>query len=181
MVYRQAIADAITIDQWREIVSKACDEALEGDQRARDWVLKLLGVVVRTEDGRNDALDKVTHGDLLGFVAASRTTIPGEPRRQGLVEEKTTVESEGEMASHRGAPTPSWLGAGYRQAILDVVTPEKWRQVVANARSAALAGDHRARDWVLKLLGIDDRLIVDSVIDDDPSDVTLKSLVGKKQ
>jgi hypothetical protein len=177
--YRQAIVDAITTDQWRQIVARACDEALEGEQRARDWVLKLLAVVVKTSSAGGESVDPVSHSQLLESVTAARTTTSAESRRQRHDDERSH-ESAHELTSDRHGPSASWLAPGYRQAILDVVTPDKWHRIVAHARSEALAGDHRAREWVLKLLGSDDGLEDHAEIDDSHMAVRLHSLTTGK-
>jgi hypothetical protein len=178
--YRQAIVDAITTDQWRQIVARACDEALEGDGRARDWVLKLLAVVVKSSGADDERVDPVSHSQLLESVTAARTTTTAESRCQRHDDERSN-ESAHELTSDRHGPSASWLAPGYRQAILDVVTPDKWQRIVANARYEALAGDHRAREWVLKLLGSDDGLEDHAEIDDSHMAVRLHSLAQEQK
>jgi hypothetical protein len=44
LVYLAALADAVTLDDWRAIVTRAKDDALQGDAKARDWLAaRLIG------------------------------------------------------------------------------------------------------------------------------------------
>jgi hypothetical protein len=44
LVYLAALADAVTLDDWRAICAKAKDDALAGDAKARDWLAaRLIG------------------------------------------------------------------------------------------------------------------------------------------
>jgi hypothetical protein len=47
--YMAALGDAITLDDWREVVARAVADAKAGDQGARNWLAKyLLGSAPRT-------------------------------------------------------------------------------------------------------------------------------------
>jgi hypothetical protein len=44
LAYLAALADAVTLDDWRAIVTRAKDDALAGDAKARDWLAaRLIG------------------------------------------------------------------------------------------------------------------------------------------
>ena len=63
--YLVALAEAVPFDLWQRIVSKAADDALNGDAKAREWLSNYLlrGVRLRdtlTRDHRTDL-------DLLGY------------------------------------------------------------------------------------------------------------------
>jgi hypothetical protein len=42
--YRSAAFEAVVPAYWRGIVGTACREALQHDQRAREWVQRVLGI-----------------------------------------------------------------------------------------------------------------------------------------
>ena len=50
--YLAALTDAVTIADWKKIVTKARDDAMEGDHQARQWLSRLL-----IGDGQPDETD----------------------------------------------------------------------------------------------------------------------------
>jgi hypothetical protein len=178
--YRRAIFAAISPDEWRQIVALTCEQALEGEPRAREWVLKLLGVddAVKSQAALDDDVDQITHGQLLVALAASIDADVAASRHPDNHRDRPKRETRGNgHDSEEDPPAPLGPAATYRQAIFDVVTPGKWQRIVAKARSEALAGDQRAREWILKLLGVDDVVEVQAAIDDSYQVVTINTLM----
>jgi len=68
-----ALLDAVSLDDWREVVTGAVQAAKGGDPQARNWLAQYLigrpeskaptpiSVVVNQLQGTNQVLDKLTH------------------------------------------------------------------------------------------------------------------------
>ena len=71
--YMGALLDAVSLDDWREVVTGAVQAAKGGDPQARNWLGQYLigkpesnaptavNVIVNQLQGKNEVLDKLTH------------------------------------------------------------------------------------------------------------------------
>ncbi|HUY36582.1 MAG TPA: hypothetical protein VMV69_27855 [Pirellulales bacterium] len=144
--YREA-RETLDLREWRDVVETACREAEFGDDRARGWIQRLLGVaeVARADAALNVLFGKMSHLRILREVQAARDAAfhGHDPIAPG--------------SAHPTAPAPA-PDATYWSVALEVVTAARWRAIVEIARDQALSGDPRAREFLSRVLGADDAI-----------------------
>ncbi|HVC95276.1 MAG TPA: hypothetical protein VND64_16390, partial [Pirellulales bacterium] len=151
--YRAGVREVVPPETWRAIVEAAYQEASRGDDRARDWLLRVLGVA---DAARVDATirvmsQRVSHVQLLTEVAEARAA---KARAEGRIAPKAECTAPKARAIPPfAAPTDAEPEITYWSVVFDVVTPERWRVVVDTAQRQALHGDLRAREWLTRVLG----------------------------
>ncbi|HUY34395.1 MAG TPA: hypothetical protein VMV69_16735 [Pirellulales bacterium] len=142
--YRELSFQAITLETWREILNVAYEEALLGDDRARIWIQRTIGLAnaARIERAARAIAERVTLVDVLEASEAARRAI--------FVGQQMPLEDVGSAA-----PAPPSIEPSYWSVIFEVVTPAAWERLLNAASSAALGGDPRAREWIASVLGAD--------------------------
>jgi len=67
--YLDTLSDAVTPDDWRKIVERARDDAMNGNEKARDWLTRyLLGNMTLYELARREALGIESEHELAAEV-----------------------------------------------------------------------------------------------------------------
>jgi len=144
-IYRELSFRTITLEAWREIIEVAYEEALLGDDRARVWIQRTIGLAdaARVERAVRAVESHVVYTDILDAVAAARAQ-----RARG-----------NEIAAPSPAPSEPLTTAidtpSYWSVVFDVVTPAAWERLVDAAMCQARSGDPRAREWIASVLGAD--------------------------
>lgn len=154
--YWRVSAEVLTPEEWGDIIEMACRDACFGDDRARDWIQRLLGIadIARTEEALRLVSTRSTHFQLLGEVEAARNaSFFGETPADALVPDQR-------------APAPAGR-ASYWTLALEIVTPMRWKGILEVARDQALGGDPRAREFLTRVLGADGALNAISAHGDD--------------
>ncbi|HUY33725.1 MAG TPA: hypothetical protein VMV69_13325 [Pirellulales bacterium] len=167
--YREALMSAVTPELWRGIVSRAMNEATRGDAQARDWIQRVLGVAnaARVEAELRARADQVTLSQVLDALAV---------RRRGAVEEASSAD-----ASRPGGPVDSEAVPGpttYWSVVFEVVSRSGWMRIVDVAAAQAAEGDPRAREWLSRVLGVDNALEFAAREAHSASFVTISTLVS---
>lgn len=77
--YMAVLLEAVSLDDWRDVVTGAVKAAKEGDAQARAWLAQYvmgkpdhhaptpINVVVHQLQGRNDVIERLTHGANFGL------------------------------------------------------------------------------------------------------------------
>jgi hypothetical protein len=65
--------------------------------------------------------------------------------------------------------------------VFDVVTPEIWERIVAGACADAMQGEPRARDWLVKVLGAENVVDAQGLVDTQSTVVTIGTLMREIQ
>ena len=204
--YRSAVFGAVAPANWREILETARREALGGDQRAREWVQRVLGIAdaIRTQGALEELACQITHSELLDAVSAMRTAdyhAKLAAERGGMVEMN---DDETSSAGAKAAPTRSerlddckdrgareegadddagaavddWgPGAPYWRQVFRIITPAIWERIVAGACADAMEGEPRAREWLIKVLGAENVVDAQGLHDEQSRVVTIGTLV----
>jgi hypothetical protein len=82
-----ALADAVTIDDWRQVVGQAKADALAGDSKAREWLAKyLLGA-------QPMKLTDLTADEVAGIDEAEAVALAADKRARWAALEKMLVRS----------------------------------------------------------------------------------------
>jgi hypothetical protein len=144
--HRDVLFAAVPPDVWRGVIETACDDAMAGDDRARDWIQRLLGIAgaAREEALVSAIVDGASFSQMLDDVAEYRAAAVGiapapSPRRPPRARPEAS----------EGPPT-------YWSVVFQVVTPNRWRAIVDVALLQADDGDPRAREWLGRVLGAED-------------------------
>jgi len=143
-MYRELSFRTISLEAWREIVEVAYEEALLGDDRARVWIQRTIGLAdaARIERTVRAVASHVTFTDVLDAAAAARSA--------------RVLGSEHVPPQAVARPTPVVPGeTNYWSVVFDVITPAAWERLVHSATVQARAGDPRAREWIANVLGAD--------------------------
>ncbi|HUY31563.1 MAG TPA: hypothetical protein VMV69_02210 [Pirellulales bacterium] len=121
----------------------AYDEALLGDDRARIWIQRAIGLAdaARIERAVRAVQAHVVFTDVLDAVEEARCVSSGSPRA-------AQDEDESHRAPEREEPS-------YWPVVFEVVTPAAWQRLIEAATGQARAGDPRAREWIASVLGAD--------------------------
>jgi len=144
-IYRELSFRTITLESCREIIEVAYDEALLGDDRARVWIQRTIGLAdaARVERAVRAVESHVVYTDMLDAVAAARA----HRARGNEIPAPDPVPAE--------APTTTIHKPSYWSVVFDVVTPAAWERHVDAAMCQARSGDPRAREWIASVLGAD--------------------------
>jgi len=142
--YRELSFQAITLETWREILNVAYEEAPLGDDRARIWIQRTIGLAnaARIERAARAIAERVTLVDVLEASEAARRAI--------FLGQQMPLEDVAGAATPPPSTEPT-----YWSVIFEVVTPAAWERLLNAASSAALGGDPRAREWIASVLGAD--------------------------
>ncbi|HUY32090.1 MAG TPA: hypothetical protein VMV69_04860 [Pirellulales bacterium] len=167
-IYRELSFRTITLEAWREIVEVAYEEALLGDDRARIWIQRTIGLAdaARVERAVRAVASHVVYTDMLRAVAAARA----ERARGGDV-------AAPDAAPSAPATTPA-EAPSYWSVVFDVVTPGAWQRLVEAAMCQARSGDPRAREWIASVLGADSAIDELGRADAAAGYVTISTLKG---
>lgn len=70
--FMHTIAETVTEDRWQKIVTRAVDDAEDGDRHARDWLSKwLLGMPREIEpEEKRTIIDVLTDGNFIKWIEA---------------------------------------------------------------------------------------------------------------
>jgi len=134
-IYRELSFRTITLESWREIVEVAYQEALLGDDTARVWIQRTIGLAdaARIERAVRAVESHVVFSDTLDAAAEARA----QRARGG--------ENPTPHAECAPAPAPAQPEApNYWSVVFNVVTPAAWERLVEAATCQARAGDPRA-------------------------------------
>ena len=144
-IYRELSFRTITLDSWREIVEVAYEEALLGDDRARVWIQRTIGLAdaARVERAVRAVESHVVYTDMLDAVEAARAQLARGD------------EISAPDPPCADAPTTTSDEPSYWSVVFDVVTPPAWARLVDAATCQARSGDPRAREWIASVLGAD--------------------------
>jgi hypothetical protein len=180
--YRSAVFGAVPVAHWREILETACREALAGDQRAREWVQRVLGVAdaIRTHGALDDLAERISHSEFLNAVERTRAAAY---RASAQANDGASTRQAG--AGGATAPPrqnrPDAAGGPYWREVFSVVTPEIWERIVAGACADAIEGEPRARDWLAKVLGTENIVDAQGLVEAQSTDVTIGTLMREIQ
>jgi len=118
-IYREPSFRTITLRSWREIVEVAYEEALLGDDRARVWIQRTIGLAdaARIERAVRAVASHVSFTDMLDAAAAQRAqTAHGGTRPDPAPQRERAVKEPDEE--------------NYWSVVFDVVTPAAWERLV---------------------------------------------------
>lgn len=97
--YMGVLLDAVTLDDWREVVTSAVQAAKEGDAQARNWLGQYLvgkpeskaptplNIVVQQLNGTDAVLDKLAHKAYVKTIFTDKEDEYKEQIRAQLAEE----------------------------------------------------------------------------------------------
>jgi len=141
--YRAALLAAVPRETWRMVVMAACEDACAGDERARDWVQRVIGIAgaLRQEAVVSTMFERMSFSAFLDEVAAYRAECMGL---------RPSVEATPAPPRH---PSSRPAAAAYWAVVFEVITTDRWRRIVEVAVVQAADGDCRARDWLTRVLG----------------------------
>jgi len=125
-IYRELSFRTITLESWREIVEVAYEEALLGDDRARVWVQRTIGLAdaARVERTVRAVASQVTFTDVLDAAASGRSQ-RGDP-------DELRVPDPVRAPPPRDRDEPN-----YWSVVFDVVTPAARERLVEAATCQA--------------------------------------------
>ena len=79
--YLKALSDALTLEDWREVVARAVTDAKQGDAKAREWLgryalgalpISLLELAAREEVGIEPAHEVTAYSERLGLDSTAK-------------------------------------------------------------------------------------------------------------